>query len=64
MKEYWIAYNPTDGTVEYVEKNMHWDNGGRCWGGLGEHGMIHPDSSWASYRGYPMQVWLSDRDKM
>ena len=63
MKQYYIAYNPIDGCVEYVERNMCWDSGGRCWGGFGEHGFLRSDSGWASHRGGPMQVWLSESDK-
>lgn len=63
MKQYWIAYNRVDGCVEYCEGEMHWYNGNRCWDGRGERGIISSKSGWASHRGGPIQVWLSESDK-
>ena len=63
MKKYYIAYNMVDNCVEYCESNMHWDNGNRNWCGSGEYGMISDNSIWASYRGGPKEVYLSESDK-
>ena len=59
---YWIAYNQVDGCVEFSEGKPSWFNGNRCWAGSGKSGILSNNSVYDSYRGGPIQVYLSEND--
>lgn len=59
---YYIVYNEWDDCVEYCKNEPHWNNGNKCWGCIGESGMISYKSCYSNHTGGPMLVYLTEED--